>query len=106
MNEKIKAIAIRTIKTMAEVAASMFTIGMTVKEIDWMHILSVTIVAGVYTILINIASVSTPEATMDGTLTVVDEEDKTQWKLNIETDPEKIYKSNSIRLKVDNQLHS
>ena len=103
MKERVKAIAIRTLKTMAEVAASMFTIGMTMKEVDWMHVLSVTVVAGVYTVLINIAA-PLPEARNDGTLTVVDGQDKTQWQLNLETDPDKIYKSDSIKLKVDTKL--
>ena len=49
-----KATGVRTIKTMAEVAGSFVIVGMAVNEIDWLHMLSVTVVAGVATILLAI----------------------------------------------------
>ena len=50
------ATLIRAIWTMAEVALSMITIGAAVTEIDWPHMLSVAVVAGVYSILKSIVT--------------------------------------------------
>ena len=47
----IKATAVRTIKTMAETAGSFVVVGLGMNEIDWMHMLSVTVVSGVATVL-------------------------------------------------------
>lgn len=47
----VKALIIRAIWTMAEAALSMITIGATVTEVQWGHILSVSLVAGVYSVL-------------------------------------------------------
>lgn len=44
----------KIVKTMAETGAAMMTIGMAVNEIDWVHLLSVMAVSGVYTALINV----------------------------------------------------
>lgn len=54
--EFVKAAIIRAIWTMAEVALGMMTVGMTMAEIDWPHLISVTIVAGIYSILKSIAT--------------------------------------------------
>lgn len=47
----LKATAVRTVKTMAETAGSFVIVGLGMNEIDWTHMLSVTIVSGVATIL-------------------------------------------------------
>ena len=57
IKEIAKDIAIRTIKTMAEVAGSMITVGLTLSEIDFKNVLSVTAVAGIYCILLNISKI-------------------------------------------------
>lgn len=57
MKKLIKDIAIRTIKTMAEVAGSMVTIGLALSDINWMNVASVTAVAGIYCILLNISKI-------------------------------------------------
>lgn len=49
-----KATVIRTMKTMAEVAGSFLVVGMAINEIDWLHLLSVTVVSGIATILLAI----------------------------------------------------
>lgn len=50
-----KAGAIRAIKTVAQTALSMITLGATMKEVDWIAICSVSLVAGVYSLLTSIA---------------------------------------------------
>ena len=65
-----KKIFIRALHTAAQVAASMFTIGATIKEVDWLNILSVSLVAAVYSIVKSIA-VGIPEAgIIEGTMTI------------------------------------
>ena len=42
---------------MAEVALSFLTIGMTIQEVDWEHLVSVTLLSGLITILFNIKEI-------------------------------------------------
>lgn len=46
-------VGIRTIKTGCETAAGLITVGAVISDIDWLHVLSVTAVAMIYTILVN-----------------------------------------------------
>lgn len=63
MNSLIKAALIRAFKTIAQTALSMITIGQTVSEVDWLTIASVSVVAGVYSILTSLAT-GLPEVDM------------------------------------------
>ena len=47
----MKATAVRTVKTMAEVALSMLTVGQAFFDINWANVLSITTTAGVIAIL-------------------------------------------------------
>lgn len=58
MRKWIKSIAIKTIKTMSETALSFLTIGLALNEVDWLKILSVSAVAGIYTILFNLKEIT------------------------------------------------
>lgn len=51
----IKAAGIRSAKTMAQTMLSGITIGAALSEINWKYLISVSIVAGVYSILTSIA---------------------------------------------------
>lgn len=51
-------VIIRTVKTGAETAAGMITVGALVSEINWIRVLSVTGVAMIYTVLINIYKIA------------------------------------------------
>lgn len=51
-------VMIRTVKTGAETAAGMITVGALVSEINWLRVLSVSAVAMVYTVLINIYKIA------------------------------------------------
>ena len=44
----------RTVKTGAEAFLAYLTIGATLREIDWLHALSVTAVAMIYTVVMNV----------------------------------------------------
>lgn len=51
----IKAAAIRAIKTMAQTAVSLFTVGAALSEVEWAFVASVSATAGVYSILTSLA---------------------------------------------------
>jgi hypothetical protein len=60
--EWIKAAGIRAIKTFAQTAVSMLTVGQAMLDINWIHILSVSAVAGVISILTSIAGLPEVDA--------------------------------------------
>lgn len=55
-----KAAGIRAVKTFAQTAASLITVGALISEINWVIVLSSATVAGIYSILTSIAGI--PEA--------------------------------------------
>ena len=55
--EWLKKAGIRAIKTFGQTMASMITIGAAVNEVDWEYLVSVSIVAGLYSILTSVAGV-------------------------------------------------
>lgn len=67
--EWLYAAGIRAIKTTAQTALGMFTVGAALNEVQWQYILSVSAVAGIYSLLTSVAT-SLPEVGSDGTLQV------------------------------------
>lgn len=55
-NEFWKASFARAIKTIAQTALSMLTVGQAVLDVDWLNVISVSAVAGVISILTSIAT--------------------------------------------------
>ena len=51
----LKAALIRAIKTVAQTAVSMLTVGQMFTEVDWLGILSISATAGVISILTSLA---------------------------------------------------
>lgn len=51
----IKAALIRAIKTVAQTAVSLITVGELLTDINWVAIISVSLVAGIYSLLTSIA---------------------------------------------------
>lgn len=58
-----KAAGIRALKTMAQTALGMFTVGMAADEVKWSYVASVAVVAGIYSLVTSIAGL--PEVEMD-----------------------------------------
>ena len=50
-----KAAGIRSVKTMAQTAVSMLTVGQAVLDVNWINVLSVSAVAGVISMLTSVA---------------------------------------------------
>ena len=55
MNKWFKCALIRAIKTMAQTAVSMITVGQAVMEVNWLNALSVSVVAGILSLLTSVA---------------------------------------------------
>lgn len=53
----IKAAAVRAIKTMAQTALSMLTVGQAVMEVNWVNVLSVTATAGIISVLTSVGGI-------------------------------------------------
>jgi hypothetical protein len=65
MNKKwFKAAVIRAVKTMAQTAVSLITVGNLITELDWISIISISATAGVVSILTSIAGL--PEVESEG----------------------------------------
>lgn len=70
MNKKWwKAAFIRCLKTMAQTVVSMVTVGMTITEVDWLSVVSVSIMAGIASLATSLAGL--PE---------LESESKVWWK--------------------------
>ena len=63
--EWAKAAGIRAIKTMAQTALGMMTVGMAVEEIKWEYVGSVALVSGIYSLLTSV--VGLPEVSNNET---------------------------------------
>lgn len=50
-----RAAGIRAAKTMAQTAVSMLTVGQAVLDVNWINVLSISIVAGIISLLTSIA---------------------------------------------------
>ena len=55
MKNWFKCAIIRAIKTMAQTAVSMITVGQAVMDVNWLNVLSVSVVAGILSLLTSIA---------------------------------------------------
>lgn len=64
-----KAAAIRAIRTGAQVMLSMLAVDMAITDVDWLHVLSVTIMAMLISILTSLVT-DLPESKIDGTATI------------------------------------
>ncbi len=64
-NRWLRAAGVRALKTVAQTALSMLTVGQAVMDVDWVNVISVSIVAGVISVLTSI--VGLPELETDYT---------------------------------------
>lgn len=64
--EWFKAAGIRAVKTIAQTAVSMLTVGQAVLDVNWLNVLSVSFVAGVISMLTSIAGLPEVDVPFDG----------------------------------------
>ena len=96
--EWLKAAAIRMIRTAAQVALGMLTVGMTLREVDWINVASVSAVAAVYSLLTSIIT-DLPEVGNDGVLKIEKNGDVAGIDFNSGTND--ISKKTVVKLHVD-----
>lgn len=60
----IKAAGIRALKTVAQTALSLISVGTVLSEVDWLMVVSASAVAGIYSLLTSIAGL--PELKEEG----------------------------------------
>ncbi|MCR5448382.1 MAG: holin [Solobacterium sp.] len=53
--EWFKAAGLRALRTVAQTALGMFTVGMAADEVEWSYVASVSVVAGIYSLLTSLA---------------------------------------------------
>lgn len=53
--EWLKCAGIRAVKTMAQTSVSMLTVGQAVMDVNWLNVLSISVTAGIISILTSIA---------------------------------------------------
>lgn len=68
-----KAAGVRAVKTMAQTALSMLTVGQAVMDVNWVNVVSVSVVAGIASVLTSLAGL--PEVA-PGQQERTEEEDK------------------------------
>lgn len=95
--EWLKAAAIRMLRTAAQVALTMVTIGMAVKDVDWLNVLSASFVAAVYSLLTSIVT-DLPEVGNDGTVNVLPDGDI--GGIDLTLNAEDIMKRGLVKLRV------
>ena len=58
----IKAAGVRAVKTMAQTAVSLITVGNLITELDWVSIIGISATAGVVSMLISVAGLPEVES--------------------------------------------
>lgn len=61
----LKAAGVRAIKTMAQTAVSLITVGAAVSEIEWAYVGSVSAVAGILSLLTSVAGLPELDAAIE-----------------------------------------
>jgi hypothetical protein len=99
--EWLIAAGTRAIKTLAQTALGMFTVGMALNEVNWTYVVSVSVVAGIYSLLTSLAT-DLPEVGSDGMLQI-DKNDPTKdtYRLVLNGAIENIGAKKVVRLTVD-----
>lgn len=105
--EWIQAALIRALRTVCQTALSMLTIGMAMSDVDWLQLISISIVAGIISILTSFAT-GLPEATTEGTLLINTDADDASALMGMNFDEEvdrdlieKIKEKGTVTLRVE-----
>jgi len=94
------AALIRAIKTVAQTALGMISVGAAMNEIKWEYVISVAIVAGIYSLLTSL--VGLPEVGTDGTLMIDrSSEEKDIYRLNLNSDIADLATKKTVVFSVD-----
>ena len=90
----------RAVRTMVQVALTMFTVGQRLTEIDWLTILSCSIVAGIYSLGTSVL-LGIPEGDAVGTVNLDKYEgDDIMYVSDLKIDPEKLKEKSTVTFNV------
>lgn len=96
----LMAALIRAGKTVAQTALGLFTVGAALDEVNWAQVLSVSIVAGIYSILTSAAS-GLPEVAKDGEFLIdLTGSKKDIYRLDLQIPTEELLTKKTINLSV------
>lgn len=100
LNSKwFKAALIRAIRTICQTAASMIAVGSAISEVNWTNVISVSLVAGLLSILTSIGT-GLPEARTDGEIVISESDDKDVYTLLSNGDPADWSNKSSVTLAI------
>ena len=90
----------RAVRTMVQVALTMFTVGQRLTEIDWVPIISCSIVAGIYSLGTSVG-LGIPEGDAVGTVNLDKYEgDDIMYVSDLRIDPEKLMEKSTVTFNV------
>ena len=90
----------RAVRTMVQVALTMFTVGQKITDIDWITILSCCAVAGIYSLCTSVL-LGIPEGTTDGTVNLDKYDgDEILYVSDLKIDPEQLKSRSTMTFKV------
>ena len=90
----------RAVRTMVQVALTMFTVGQRLTEIDWVTIISCSIVAGIYSLGTSVV-LGIPEGDAVGTVNLDKYEgDDIMYVSDLRIDPEKLKEKTTVTFNV------
>lgn len=90
----------RAIRTMVQVALTMFTVGQRLTEIDWVTIISCSLVAGIYSLGTSVV-LGIPEGDAVGTVNLDKYEgDDIMYVSDLKIDPEKLKTKSTVTFNV------
>jgi hypothetical protein len=98
--EWLKAAAIRALRTVAQTALGMMTIGAAVNEVNWAYVASVSVVAAVYSLLTSLVT-TLPEIATDGQLQIDTTGDKDIYRLVLNTELSQLSAKTHVNLTVE-----
>lgn len=79
-----KAAGVRAVKTMAQTALSLISVGMVITEVNWLTVGSASVVAGIYSLLTSIAGL--PEVPLMETEAETEVETEVKTEAEMETE--------------------
>jgi hypothetical protein len=96
------AALMRALRTVAQTALSLITVGAAFEATDWLKVLSISGVAGVYSILTSFAT-GLPETVTNGTLLIdtTSNPDKDIYRLDLDEDLDKLATQKTVTLVVN-----
>ena len=98
--EWLSAAGVRAIKTIAQTALGMISVGAALSDINWTYVVSVSLVAGLYSLLTSLAGL--PEVGTDGTLLIdTSLPDKDIYRLDLSSPIESLASKTSVKFNVN-----